>query len=121
MEIAPIANRQKATVQVKVQILRPDDRLRPDMNASVAFVDPAAPHQQGAANRSSPFPPPPSRTRASLLSRTAKPFAGMFRLPALHPQGVRISQGLLGGEDLILNAPANLKDGEKVRVEGEHP
>jgi hypothetical protein len=28
---------------------------------------------------------------------------------------------LLGGEDLILNAPANLKDGEKVRVEGEHP
>src|SRR6202030_4695247 len=27
VEIAPIANRQKATVQVKVQILHPDDRL----------------------------------------------------------------------------------------------
>ena len=38
VEVAPEANRQKATVQVKVQILRPDAYLRPEMNASVAFV-----------------------------------------------------------------------------------
>ncbi len=37
-EIAPEANRQKATVQVKVRILQPDQYLRPEMNASVAFV-----------------------------------------------------------------------------------
>ena len=37
-EIAPEANRQKATVQVKVKIATPDDYLRPEMNASVAFV-----------------------------------------------------------------------------------
>ena len=37
-EIAPEANRQKATVQVKVKIAEPDDYLRPEMNASVAFV-----------------------------------------------------------------------------------
>ncbi|MBZ5584962.1 MAG: efflux RND transporter periplasmic adaptor subunit [Acidobacteriia bacterium] len=36
-EIAPEANRQKATVQVKVRIEKPDGLLRPDMNASVAF------------------------------------------------------------------------------------
>ncbi len=36
-EISPEANRQKATVQVKVRIERPDPLLRPDMNASVAF------------------------------------------------------------------------------------
>jgi HlyD family secretion protein len=29
--------------------------------------------------------------------------------------GVRIEQGLIGGEDLIANPPADLKDGEKVR------
>jgi hypothetical protein len=28
---------------------------------------------------------------------------------------VRIEQGLIGGEDLIANPPAGLKDGEKVR------
>lgn len=38
-EISPEANRQKATVQVKVKIDDPDDYLRPDMNASVAFYN----------------------------------------------------------------------------------
>ncbi|MGH9631587.1 MAG: HlyD family secretion protein, partial [Bryobacteraceae bacterium] len=37
-EISPEANRQKATVQVKVQVKNPDDYLRPEMNASVAFL-----------------------------------------------------------------------------------
>jgi len=38
-EMSPEANRQKATVQVKVRILKPDQYLRPDMNASVAFLE----------------------------------------------------------------------------------
>jgi HlyD family secretion protein len=29
-------------------------------------------------------------------------------------RGVRIESGLIGGEDLIVNPPANLKDGQKV-------
>jgi HlyD family secretion protein len=37
-EIAPEANRQKATVQVKVKILKPDDYIRPEMNARVTFL-----------------------------------------------------------------------------------
>jgi multidrug efflux pump subunit AcrA (membrane-fusion protein) len=37
-EISPEANRQKATVQVKVQIMNPDEFLRPEMNASVRFL-----------------------------------------------------------------------------------
>ena len=36
-EMSPEANRQKATVQVKVQILQPDAYLRPEMNATVQF------------------------------------------------------------------------------------
>ena len=36
-EISPEANRQKATVQIKVKVVKPDDYLRPEMNASVAF------------------------------------------------------------------------------------
>src|ERR1700756_5754470 len=37
-EMSPEANRQKATVQVKVQIKNPDEHLRPDMNATVKFL-----------------------------------------------------------------------------------
>jgi HlyD family secretion protein len=121
VEIAPIANRQKATVQVKVQILRPDDRLRPDMNASVAFVDPAAPHQQGPANPLITIPASAVKDQSVFVVSEGKAVRRHIQIAGTAPQGVRISHGLLGGEDLILNAPGNLKDGEKVRVEGEHP
>ena len=38
---------------------------------------------------------------------------------AVSGQGVRIEQGLIGGEDLIVNPPAGLKDGDKVRQKVE--
>lgn len=41
-EISPEANRQKATIQVKVKILKPDQDIRPDMNARVTFLEPDA-------------------------------------------------------------------------------
>lgn len=121
VEISPVANRQKATVQVKVQILRPDDRLRPDMNASVAFVDPAAPHQKGTANPLITVPASAVKDQSVFVVSEGKAVRRHVQIAGTAPQGVRISQGLLGGEDLILNAPANLTDGETVRVEGEHP
>src|SRR5438067_3086766 len=37
-EISPEANRQKATIEVKVQILNPDSHLRPEMNTTVHFI-----------------------------------------------------------------------------------
>jgi HlyD family secretion protein len=37
-EIAPEANRAKATVQVKVKVENPDSQLRPEMNARVNFL-----------------------------------------------------------------------------------
>jgi HlyD family secretion protein len=41
-EISPEANRQKATIQVKVKFLAPDSYIRPDMNARVTFLESAA-------------------------------------------------------------------------------
>ena len=38
-EIAPEANRQKATVQVKVKFSQPDQYVRPEMNARVTFLE----------------------------------------------------------------------------------
>ena len=41
-EIAPEANRQKGTLQVKVQILNPDQFLTPELSAKVDFISKAA-------------------------------------------------------------------------------
>jgi HlyD family secretion protein len=36
-EVSPEANRQRASIQVKVKVLQPDDFLRPEMSARVTF------------------------------------------------------------------------------------
>jgi HlyD family secretion protein len=33
-------------------------------------------------------------------------------------QGVHVEDGLIGGEDLIVNPPADLKDGDRVKTKG---
>ena len=51
--ISPEANRQKATVQVRVKVLEPDGLLKPDMNATVSFLSPPqAATTQASADRS---------------------------------------------------------------------
>jgi HlyD family secretion protein len=31
-------------------------------------------------------------------------------------QGVQVTEGLIGGEDIVSNPPSDLKDGQKVRA-----
>jgi HlyD family secretion protein len=114
-EISPEADRSKATVQVKVKVLNPDDYLRPDMNATVNFYNEA---KAAAADEQA--------KRVVVIPRSAVQNGSVFvalngrakKLPVMvggaTAQGVTIESGLTGGEDLIVNAPADLKDGERV-------
>jgi HlyD family secretion protein len=117
-EISPEANRQKATVQVKVKVLAPDSYLRPDMNASVAFVSDEKPASASAAAVEKPVilvPASAVKDGAVFVVLDNKAVRRAVKTGATGSQGVRIEQGLIGGEDLILNPPAGLKDGDKVR------
>ena len=120
-EISPEANRQKATVQVKVQIQNPDAYLRPEMNATVRFLSevptPGTQAPQGA------FVP-----TATVKDRDGKKvvflaFKGRALMRAVTISATRsngyLVQGLNGGEDVITNAPADLKDGEKIKIKGQ--
>jgi HlyD family secretion protein len=114
-EISPEANRQKATVQVKVKILNPDDYLRPEMNASVAFVQ--DPHS-GVVSEAKPsiiVPESAVRNNAVFVLSEDKAIRREVKTGPATAQGLRIEQGLSGGEELILNPPADLKDGDRVR------
>lgn len=117
-EISPEANRQKATVQVKVQILSPDEYLRPEMNASVAFL---AEEKPDAALSSAAMPvifvPLASvKDGAVFVVLDGRAVRRAVRTGSNTPQGLRIEDGLIGGEDLIVNPPAELKDGDRVVV-----
>jgi HlyD family secretion protein len=117
-EISPEANRQKATVQVKVKITKPDDYLRPEMNASVAFVADRKPDADVNANAKPVVIVPAGSVRDSavFVVLEGKAVKRAIKTGAASPQGVQVDQGLIGGEDLILNPPAGLKDGDKVRL-----
>jgi HlyD family secretion protein len=116
-EVSPEANRQKATVQVKVKILHPDHYLRPEMNASVAFVADAKPAEKGEAAKPSILVPQSAvRGGAVFVIANGRAVKRPVRTGATSPQGVHIEEGLIGGEDLIANPPADLKDGDRVKA-----
>ncbi len=116
-EISPEANRQKATVQIKVKVVKPDEYLRPEMNASVAFVADKKP-ESAAAGPSKPVVMIPSsavRDGAVFVLLDGKAVRRAVKTGAVAGASIRVDDGLIGGEDLILAPPAGLKDGDRVR------
>lgn len=120
-EISPEANRQKATVQVKVKVLAPDDFLRPDMNASVAFTseEKASTGSSATMAKSVVFVPTAAvRNDGVFIFLNGKVIRRAVRVTGNTSEGLRIEEGLIGGEDLVLNPGADLKDGAKVKQKG---
>jgi len=115
-EVSPEGNRQKATVQIKVKIVKPDFYLRPEMNASVAFLGEERPNEAITESRPSIYVPPSAvHNNAVFVVLEGRAVVRQVRPGPASPQGIRIEQGLVGGEDLIVNPPATLKNGDKVR------
>ncbi len=115
-EIAPEANRQKAAVQVKVKVLNPDERLRPEMNAAVAFLS-DEPQAAAAPGKPVVFVPPAAvRNDRVYVVLGGRIVERAIRTSGNTPLGLRVEDGLTGGEDLVLNPGPELKDGMKVKV-----
>jgi HlyD family secretion protein len=112
-EISPEANRQKATVQVKVKILNPDEYLRPEMNATVQFQDDQK--REEAATPGEPaglpvvvVPKNAIRNGSVWVIENGKARKRLIRAKGENSAGVKV-EGLSGGETLILDPPADLK------------
>jgi HlyD family secretion protein len=117
-EIAPEANRQKATVQVKVKVENPDGDLRPDMNASVDFIAdaPTGGSPKEASKPAVYVPATAVRDGAVFVHLNGQAVRRAIKAGVTTSQGVRVEEGLIGGEEVILNPPAELKDGGKVKI-----
>jgi HlyD family secretion protein len=113
-EIAPEANRQKATIQVKVAIGNPDEYLRPETNAKVNFLeDPKALRPDWAGRVVVP--------KAAVIAGPAifvvqdgKAVRRAVTLGAERSGRVEIFSGLAVGERVIVGGLAGLADGMTV-------
>ena len=116
VEISPEADRQKATVQVKVQILKPDAYLRPEMNANVAFIAEHQETEQDGMAASITIPAAALRDgKTVFILQDRQAVERSVAVRGTTSAGVEISDGLIGGEDLILNPDPDLKDGDRVK------
>jgi HlyD family secretion protein len=125
-EMSPEANRQKATVQVKVQILQPDSYLRPEMNATVQFKAKAnedANDKNAGAKRTYVFVPTTALRDKDGAKFVLLAFNGKALRRDVHVQGQRsggyLVDSLVGGESVITAGPADLHDGQKIRIKGQ--
>ena len=122
-EISPEANRQKATVQVKVQILNPDDYLRPEMNSTVKFIADEPTKTSSVSSPAGVFVPTNavrdhSGKKVVFIAFRNKALQREVRVMAQRSGGVLV-EGLTGGEDVITAGPADLKDGDKIKIKGQ--
>src|SRR5215475_8917904 len=121
-EISPEANRQKATIQVKVKVAEPDEYIRPDMNARVTFLEPAAASKTSRQDESLYVIP-----KRAVLQREsgktvyvvvdekvqAKPIVVQKEVGG----DVFVSAGLVGNEAIIVGEQlSQLKIGDRVQV-----
>jgi len=120
-QISPEANRQKATVQVKVQIENPDAYLRPEMNATVKFL--ANENRNASAQPSGVFVPTTAvrdrdGRKVVFIAYNNKAILRPVQVLAQRSGGLLI-QGLVGGENVITAGPQDLKNGEKIKIKGQ--
>jgi HlyD family secretion protein len=115
-EVSPEADRSKATVQVKVKVLNPDGYLRPDMNATVNFYNDAKTSGEPSQARIIVIPKGAVNNGSVFVALNGRAKKVPVQVNGTTAQGVMIGSGLLGGEDLIVDAPADLKDGQRIEI-----
>ena len=120
-EVSPEANRQKATIEVKVQILNPDSHLRPEMNTTVHFI--AEENKSANAQSAGAYVPTAALRDADgkkyvFIAFNDKAMKRDVKILSQRSGGALVS-GLNGGETVITTAPESLKDGDKIKIKGQ--
>ena len=119
--IVPAADRQKATVRVRLGFEQLDPRILPDMGVKVAFLGQEQAGQAAAAPRELLVPRDAVRKEGDrdvvfvVAGERAERRAVQTR-PAPGDDVVAVTSGLSAGERVIVEAPAELKDGDRILV-----
>ncbi len=125
ISIVPTADRQKATVKVRIALDAKDGRVLPDMGIQVQFMD--APKPEGTAAQSGAGTPVISMQ--AVVNRDGKEYVYVVRDETVERRAVRLGPVLAGGaqvlaglqtgETIVLNPPPELADGAKITIQSD--
>jgi RND family efflux transporter MFP subunit len=116
--VVPTADRARATVLVKVRFLDKDPRILPEMSARVAFLErPVTPAEEQPRTAVAPSAVVTREGRSVLfLIRDGRAVETPVTTGERIGDFVEILQGTEPGEQVVLQPPARLKDGARVRT-----
>ena len=119
-EIAPEANRAKATLQIKVKVENPNEQLRPEMNARVNFLS-DKPATQSASVARVLVP------KAAVVKKENSSFVFVVKGSKVEQRTIRtgdesgdayfVLEGLSGNETVAVAGVDKLRDGDRVKVQ----
>jgi len=119
-EIAPEANRAKATVQIKVKVENPDEQLRPEMNVRVNFLAETASSAETVSKRV-------LVPKSAVLHRDGSDFVFVIKGTRVEQRVIRLGEesgeffsvleGLSGGESAAVAGIEKLRDGDRVKIQ----
>ena len=117
----PSADRQKATVKVRIGFDQLDPRILPDMGVKVSFLRDAPPAGQGASSL-----PRVSVPKSALRSVDGRSIVFVLKDDRVERRAVSVGvengdqveliSGVSAGERVVVDGPPTLKDGDKVKV-----
>jgi HlyD family secretion protein len=119
--IIPTADRQKATVKVRISFDKLDPRILPDMGVKVAFLGDEPPAVVGKAAVAKALIP-----RAAVRQQDGKPTVFLVRdgklehravsLGADRGEDVEVLAGVSEGDRIVVKGPENLQEGQAVQI-----
>ncbi len=117
-QIVPTADRQKATVQVKVSITDRDSRILPEMGARVEFLDSASTRTDAPTRIFVPADAVRSEGGGTIVWVVRQGRVNRVSIEAGPVSGGRreVRSGLSGGESVVVGPATGLEDGDKVNV-----
>ncbi len=117
----PTADRQKATVRVRIGFDQLDPRILPDMGVKVSFLAERAPVETATPRTKLLVPSAAVRTADGrsvvFVLKDGRVERRAISVGAASGDQVEVLSGVSAGERIVVDGPPTLKDGDKVKVE----
>jgi RND family efflux transporter MFP subunit len=118
--VIPTADRQKATVKVRISFLTLDPRILPDMGVKVTFLGEEPEQNNGAAAPAAQIPLDAVRDdggkKIVFLVRDDRIERRAVTLGGTRGRDAEILAGIAAGDIVVVKGPANLHDGQAIEI-----
>jgi RND family efflux transporter MFP subunit len=122
--VIPTADRQKATVKVRISFLKLDDKILPDMGVKVAFLEEEKPTVKKGAEKAPQavayIPKSAVRSDSSAsfvyLLRDGRVERRAVSLGTDRGTEVAVMAGVTPGDSVVVKGPESLHDGDRVEI-----